>query len=482
MLTRGEANSDDMKDGLMAITMKLGGIRLDENRISTVMPLQMLLEQTISGMAFEPKEKVGDDYDHLDARVKELLPARGSIQRAFFSRAMKNTKVTDPATGEKRTVREATGWSATAKYRNSTGELLKYIQGPFLDRPPLTAALPAFVLYCPETLNGELLADFNAHMGGEFFTFDIDPTRKFMIADGESRHLAVELSLAPNSKLSGSRREKLKGTLITVEIIHGIPPQAMGQMFADLNGKGITLSKNEVLGLDVRDPWARAAKEIFHELKVPLMTSGRQITAVAMAENKHLLVGHAITMVRALGLGSYSKAVSSSAYEEAIKDPKAYDKLVKAGVSWFGTILDHFEMPTLEDGMRSAEIFTDPDRVLRAMPVKVALGIMGHDWFEVNLPKQFEHKAALGEINWRVGPRWQGVAGKVSPATVKKKIDGKTVKEPIPGEFTLAASGAKEIGSAAVRALTQPETIAGKKVRGKATPAHESSESDDAVV
>ena len=198
------------------------------------------------------------------------------------------------------------------------------------------------------------------------------------------------------------------------------------------------------------------------------MTSGRQITAVAMAENKHLLVGHAITMVRAMGLGTFSKAVSSSAYEEVIKDPKAYDKVVKAGVNWFGMILDHFGMPTLEDGTRSAAIFTDPDRVLRAMPVKVALGVMGNAWVDVNLPKQFEYKAALSEINWRVGPSWQGVAGKVSQATKKTKVDGKTVKEPIPDEYTLAASGAKEIGSTAVRALTNPDSAPGRRVRGLA--------------
>src|SRR5207244_2358755 len=100
-----------------------------------------------------------------------------------------------------------------------------------------------------------------------------------MIADGESRHLAIDLSLAPASKLSGTLREKLKSTLVTVDIIHGIPPADMGQMFADLNGKGISLTKNEIDSLDVRDPWVKAAKDIFVEtLRVPLMPSGRQIT------------------------------------------------------------------------------------------------------------------------------------------------------------------------------------------------------------
>jgi len=393
---------------------------------------------------------------------------------------MRDVKVTDPDTGEKRTVREPTAWSPTRKYENSTTELLRYVQGPYLDRPPLAAALPAFVLYCPESLEGTQVADFNAHMGGEFHLYDVDPAQKFMIADGESRHLAIEMSLAPTSKLSGSRREKLKTTLVTVEIIHGIPPADMGQMFADLNGKGITLTKNEVNALDIRDPWARAAKEIFEGLNVPLMASGRQITAVAMAENKHLLVGQAITMVRALGLGSLSKAVSTTSYADAIKDPKIYEKVVKAGINWFAIVLDHFGMPTLEDGTRSAEIFTDPDRVLKAMPIKVALGVMGHDWVDVNLPRQHEHRASLTEINWRVGDAWTGIAGKVTPRTIKRKIDGKTVMEVIPDEYTLAASGAKEIGAAAVRALTNPGTNAGQAVRGLAAGAETAEDSNAA--
>ncbi len=451
----------------MTIPIQLGGIRLDENRISTVIPISILMDLTISGMAFEPKEKAGDSYDHLDRRVQQLLPARGTIQRAFFARAMRETRVTDPGTGEKRTLRQPTGWSPTRKYENATGDLLHYVQGPFLERPPLTAALPAFVLYCPESLNGRQQDSFNAYMGGEFYLFDVDPTSKFMIADGESRHLTIELSLAPNSKLSGTRREKLRSTLITVEIIHGIPPADMGQMFADLNGKGVGLTKNEVNALDVRDPWARAAKEIFETVHVPLMSSGRQVSAVAMAENKHLLVGQAITMVRGLGLGSYSKAVSTSSYEDVIKDSQNYERIVKAGVEWFSLVLEHFGAGTTEDGTRDGSIFTDPDRVLKAMPIKVAIGVMGHEWVVGARPKQSEYASALRDVDWRVGPAWQGIAGKVAPQTIKRKIDGKVRTEVVPNSYTLAASGAKEIGARAVRALTNPDSNDGRAVRGR---------------
>jgi hypothetical protein len=187
---------------------------------------------------------------------------------------------------------------------------------------------------------------------------------------------------------------------------------------------------------------------------------------VSQVEHKHLIIGQAITMVRGLGLGSVSKAVSNSAQDDVIKNPNDYDRLVKAGVAWFGIVLDHFGAETLPDGTRNAEVFTDPDRVLRAMPVKVALGVMGQPWFERNLPKQIDHKRYLGEVNWRVSMKWQGLAGKISPKVEKRKVNGKLVRETVPDEYTLAAAGVKEYGSKAVRALTNPTTNNGRAVRG----------------
>jgi hypothetical protein len=450
----------------MAITMQLGGIRRSENLFTTVVPISVLVDLTIPGMAFEKKEVEGESFDHLQSRVADLFHARGSIQREFFHQAMENVRVVDPDTGEKRTERRPTAWSPTRKYKNATGELQKYIEGPFLDTPPLTATLPAFTIYYPELLSGEQREEFNAHMGGEFHLYSIDTAKKAMEADGESRLLAIRRALSTSSKLSGSRQEKLRTTLVSVDVIHGVSTSAMGQMFADLNGKGVTLTKNEAEGLNTRDPWTRATKEIFEALHVPLVTTGRQVTAVNQAEHKHLIIGQAITMVRGLGLGSFSKAVGAALLDDVIKDPKDFERLVQAGVSWFGSVLDHFGAETLPDGTRDATIFTDPDFVVRAVPVKVAIGVMGHPWFEVNRPKQAEHMSALEEIDWRVGLVWQGVAGKVAPKVVRRKVEGKTVRDEIPGEYFLAAAGAKELGSAAVRALTNPTSAAGRAVRG----------------
>jgi hypothetical protein len=447
----------------VAILMQLGGIRRNDNIFTTVVPISLLVDLTVPGMAFEPKEVAGDDYDHLDARVRELIQARGTIQREFFHRAMRNVRVVDPETGERRTERTPTGWSPTRKYKNAIGELQKYIQGPFLDTPPLEATLPSFTIYFPEELHGEEVEGFNAHMGGEFHLYTFDTAKKAMEADGESRLLAIRRALSVTSKLSGTRQEKLRTTLVSVDVIHGVHPTAMGQMFADLNGKGVTLTRSETESLDIRDPWIKATKKIFAELKMPLETTGRQVTKVSQAEHKHLMIGQAVTMVRGLGL-RFSKAVSATSYDQVIKSQADYDRLVEAGTSWFATVLDHFEAETLPGGIRDARVFTDPDRVLRAMPVKVALGVMGNAWFEVNMPLQAQHKKALGEIDWRVSPAWQGIAGKVSRVADKQKGRGKS--ERTTAEYRLAASGAKEVGGAAVRALTVPSSAAGRAVRG----------------
>lgn len=467
----------------MAIPETLGGIRRNDNIFTTVIPISKLVELTIPGMAFEEKERGGESFDNLEERVQQLAGARGSMQRAFYHRKMENHRVVDPDTGEKRTERQPTGWAETRKYKNATGELQKYIEGPFLDTPPLNATLPAFTIYLPEKLEGRQQEAFNAYMGGEFYIYEIDKAMKAMEADGESRLLAIRRALSETSKLSGSRKEKLRAALVTVDFIHGIPVEDMGQIFADLNGKGVALNKNEMDALDIRDPWARATKRIFGELKVPLLTTGRQVTAVAQANGQHLIIGQAMQMVRAVGLGAFGKATSSTAHDDVIKSDEDFEHLVEAGVSWFGHVLDHFGAGWIDEETRDASAFTDPDLVLRAVPVKVALGVMGHAWFEVNRPLQEQHKQALVDIKWNVGPQWQGIAGKVTGKVEKRKVAGTTKKEmvPIEGEYTLAASGAKELGSSATRALTSPETILGQRVRGITVAARQSAEASESA-
>jgi len=447
----------------MAITQNLGGIKVGENKILTSMPVHMLMDLGISGMAFEPKEHAGLTYDHLDERVAQLAPARGTMQRSFFAPAMRDHVVVDPETGQKRKERRPDGWSPTAKYKNATGSLTKYIGGPFLEEP-INAILPAFVLYRPEPLAGDQRDEFNAYMGGEFFLYEIDPALRFMIADGESRYLALERCLDPKGGLSGSLREKLRHSLVDVIILHGVGTVVMAQMYSDLNGQGVVMAKAEINAVDTRSPWAKATREIFDKLNVPLATTGRQVTAAHEAQHKHLMVNQAITMVRALGTGSVSKALSSSDLTDDIAGVK-YDKIVRAGIDWFGTLLDHFEAGTV-DGVRDAAFLSDPELVVRTMPVKVALAALGHAWVVTNLPAQIEARSYLTEVNWRVSMGWNNLAGKVAPKKIVKGRGKQRTVEVIDGEFTVAAASGKQIGSAALRAIKSGDTKAGRAVRG----------------
>ena len=73
----------------MAITMQLGGIRRHDNIFTTVIPISLLVDLTIPGMAFAPKEVAGESYDHLDERVSELIsPIRAAPAAAAISSAL----------------------------------------------------------------------------------------------------------------------------------------------------------------------------------------------------------------------------------------------------------------------------------------------------------------------------------------------------------------------------------------------------------
>lgn len=423
----------------MALQEHIGGIRINDHQFTTVLPISELLRITVSGMAFEQDAVGTHAYGNLTDRVAVLSPARKLVQRTFYNPALKPKVVKNLETGEKETKR-VPSFSESAKLINAKGDLLRYVKGPYIDSPEQsTAAMPAFVLYFPEKLPALPQQDFNAGMGGEYYTYDLTNVGKGMVLDGESRHYSMERAINDSgaNALTGLRKEILRNKLVTVEVHHGLDPLKMGQVFADLNGKGVKLNSNAAGARDIRDPWARATKEIFSQLDVQLQLAGRQISAVSQANDIHLMFNQARVMVRALGIGSFNGATGSSDRTDGID----FDRVVKTGVEWFDIVFKHFGGP---------QVFTDSDQVLRAMPVKVAIGLMGHAWYDTDMTERQKHSHSLSTIDWRVRPEWAGIAGKV------------TQKD---GVYKLSASGAKEIGTRAARAITNADSVDGKKIR-----------------
>lgn len=425
----------------MAISKNIGGTSLDQHTMLTSLDIETLMSLTISGMAFEKEALNTDAFDHLEDRVKALLPARKLIQRQFYNPGVKYKIVRNPETGvkEKTTI---DSWAPSAKLKNAKGDLRRWIETSYIDAwSEGAAAMPPFMLYIPELLESTSIEGFEGGQSGEVMLYDFTNVRKAMIADGESRHHAIEIVLSGSSKspISGSRREKLKSKIVPVVFFHGIEPTAMAQVFADLNGKGVVLSKVETVSRDMKDPWVKATWRIFEAINVDLETRGRQVTAASRQANKHLMLNQAIQMVRALGIGSVGGATST----REMTDDIDFDRVVKFGTAWFKEVVDYFG--------EGASIFSDPTKVVRSVPIKVALGIMGNAFYSHDFELQHQHRASLSTINWNISESWNGIAGKVS-------VD----KE---GNPKLASSGAKEIGNKAKTALCSPETVPGRAVR-----------------
>jgi hypothetical protein len=154
-----------------------------------------------------------------------------------------------------------------------------------------------------------------------------------------------------------------------------------------------------------------------------------------------LLLTHAEQMVKAIVLGS-NKALSAAKKDQGW-DGVDFEKLRKAGVSWFRQIFDFFGGP---------EVLADQSRVIRSIPVRVALASLGDAYYKNQIESQFRATATLKEINWLVSDRWNGIGGKV------------TINDD--GVARMSAASGKESITKAVQAVTKPETKAGMAVRG----------------
>jgi hypothetical protein len=172
-----------------------------------------------------------------------------------------------------------------------------------------------------------------------------------------------------------------------------------------------------------------------------LKMQGRQVSPADIAHGQHLMFGHARTMMRAIGLGSIAKVVSKPGKQDAEVD---FDRLADSGKQWMGTVLEHFGGP---------EVFTNPNNALKAMSVKVAVALMGYDWYFHNTAKQVQHLKTLKEVDWAVGELWTGIAGRVTTMPGHR------------GGIRLTSSGVKESGHKASASLLRPESEAWVRVR-----------------
>jgi hypothetical protein len=318
---------------------------------------------------------------------------------------------------------------AGAKKTNAQGPLADYIRDEWLpersDRPP-AGFLPPFILFLPDKL--DIDKEINvAHIRS-----------KGVFGDGESRGDALLVNV---ENLNDRDVDRLLDKRIAVHIVHGVSDtKVLAKYFADVNGRGVRVNPNLTIMADYTDPYADTTMRVFERLDLELETRQRQVPAKSNA----ILTGlQARMMVAAVAKGVAAVQYGAKPIPE---DGVDFTKLEQDATAWLQRVLAKFDAAT----------FRDKTYIVRSVPVSVCLGALGRAFYGGDTNDQRAALAVLSDdgIDWTVGPHWSGIAGKVNPDT---------------GRF--AVGGGKEYAYATWRALTEPESDAGKQIRHIVTAA-----------
>jgi hypothetical protein len=321
-----------------------------------------------------------------------------------------------------------------AKATNAKTKLPAYIDRKLSSSGDWSGPVWTFTVWLPEQLTRQ--NDEGATLG----EFALDATNLGFYLDGESRALALEQAILDEH--DPMRRRALLSIPVTIVIYDGIDVQRAAQHFRDTNGLGVGITSSLLLGHDYEDPWMAVTRRVFEKLGIPLEDQARQVKASGDAI---MTVVAARTMVAAVARGVAAVQYGAGAIPTTEVDSHKGDgqtidfsRLEKAAESWLGYVF-------AKVGVTS---FKDKGQVVRAAPVIAALGALGRPFYASDLNGQLTAKAVLDSgIDWTVGVRWAGIAGKVNPA----------------GQFSVGSG--KENGYATFRALTDPQDPGYRSIR-----------------
>jgi hypothetical protein len=364
-----------------------------------VLPFAVVAEIAVSSSAFRQNAKLSAIES---AAVADLRPAFERVQRVL----------------------------AGQKQSNVRGSLRSYLEQRVmeLDEDGFPRGwLPSSVMYFVEPItirNGYAI---------------VPPGQRAILFDGDSRHETRLPSLAEAG--DPAYRADLLASEGVYQILHGVPMQKARPWFADVNGRAVVVNANLLIGREEEDVYARVSRSVFAKRGVALELEKRQ---VAPSSEKILTAVQARTFVAALVLG-VGQAVHIGAKPLPQEGVDA-EKLEDAANEYLTKLLKRFP----------AKLLKDRRMVLRATPVLASLGALGNAWLTNDEEGKRDARAIIGDnrIDWAVGPRWAGLAGKINPVT---------------GVFTVG--GGKEYASQTWQALAAEGSPGWKIVRGLEEPA-----------
>lgn len=328
------------------------------------------------------------------------------------------------------------------KLANARGELKSYVMNEWVARGG-KGVFPPFLIWFPKKL------DLRPVPGSPAFEAAIPAGEKSLLMDAESRVEAILFNVEdPN--VSPEQVARLLAMRVPVVVFHGLEVALAAKYFADINGKGVRVNPNLLIARDISDPWAQLTLEVFKALGVELESERRQVSPKSTAIITAL---QARTMVVAVALGVGAVAFGGKHIPEK---SISMNKVRKTAEQWLPKVFSKF----------GADAFKAKDLVLRAVPVLVSLGALGKAFYDGNDAAQRNAYDVLADetIDWHVGARWSGVCGKVNAD----------------GNFSVGSG--KENAYATYRALTNPDDIGYKRIRGLAPVAVVDGQKDSADV
>ncbi|MYW05317.1 DNA sulfur modification protein DndB [Streptomyces sp. SID3343] len=335
-------------------------------------------------------------------------------------------------------VQRLIGNKSSAKAKN-VGPYADYIaaglRGEFGDAwstPPLT-------LWCPRTLILNEQGD------------TMLPLRDQIIAVDAETQLTAMHRIRKNRRIYGLEDTDFAEVLVAFEIYWGIGTEDARQIFHDRNLKGVAVDKSLALSMDQRDLATVITRTLVDNTIVstddgdaPLArfvnSSKRQLSVnatewVTLSAVRSMVV---TTMLGKSGIGATSGTVDLDNLPDGLSEQEVTQEVVGALSAIVRTLTDAFET-------RSA---------ITAPAVLAGLGAAAHrtmPWAEDLLPPHLDFLGLLSEIHWeREAKYWDGVAAKVSAA-----------------KGLSFAGGAKDSGYRVCEALLNPQSEAGRKIRGR---------------
>lgn len=226
-------------------------------------------------------------------------------------------------------------------------------------------------------------------------------------------------------------------------IHHGLPVATARQYFHDLNVLAVRPNTSLGLGMDTHDPLIRLIDDL--EVEVPALTKRVDRSARQLTKGSAKLVS--LQALRQMVI-NIARGMSGIQYgsRPAPMDGIDLEDLHVVARDWLNAFFNTF----------STQIGDRENYLINTGAVLAAVGAMGHQVLKAVPAERSQVRnaliASLQAVDWRKGPRWVGIAGKINDK----------------GKFVVG--GTKELAYAVYNVLSNSDNDGYRLIRGTQAP------------